>query len=255
MIELAISRATFCQHIDTQESLLELGPYARPQFRRPHFNVYYADICTPDQIRAEAAKHGYNPDLAPDHIDIIVNPDRDPSIQTDLRFRQLFSSHTIEHQPDLIRHLREMANLADSPESIYFLAIPDRRYCFDHYQVDSTIAEVLGAHIEKRRRLLPSTLLQNELFGCHNNEYNHWLNDHGPHPMTKLTIERIRECMTNAQRLLTEYVDSHAWKFTPESFDLIIELLYLLELQPWRIERIWTTARGSNEFYAILKLG
>ena len=252
MINPAISRADFCSMVPVTGALLEIGPYAKPQFRRPQHDVYYADICTADQIRAQASQHGYNPALAPEHIDIMIDLDSDPTIVTDHRFQAIFSSHVIEHQPDLVRHLDEIAQLGQSEQVQYFVAIPDRRYCFDHFQPESTIAEVIGAHIERRRRLLPSTLLQNELFGCHNNEYRHWNHDHGAHPLTTMTMERLRECIANARRLDTEYIDSHAWRFTPESFDLIIELLYQLELQPWRCSQVYTTARGSNEFYAVL---
>lgn len=249
MINPPIHRAQFCAQIDPGLRLLEIGPYAKPQFRRPDYDVYYADICTAEEIRAQAGRHGYNPSGTPDHIDIIINLDQTPTIQTDLKFDTVFSSHVVEHQPDLIRHLHEIADLSVKQ---YYVAIPDRRYCFDHFQPESTIAEVIGAHIEQRRRLLPSTLLQNELFGCHNNEYRHWNQDHGPHPLTILTLDRIRECITNARELQQRYIDSHAWRFTPESFDLIIELLYQLDLQPWRCDQVYTTARGSNEFYAVL---
>ena len=254
MIKDSIDKRTFCNLIDPKASILEIGPYASPTFRRPFYNVSYADILTPDEIRAECGAHGYNKDLAPDHIDIMIDLNADPTIGTDLRFDAIFSSHTIEHQPDLIRHLNETANLTASQDSRYYLAIPDKHYCFDHFQFESTIAEVIGAHMEKRRRLLPSTLLQNELFVGHNFSGSHWNGDHGENPYPLVTAEKILKHMERAKLLETQYIDSHAWKFYPANFIMIISLLYETKLQPWRVEAIYPTLQGANEFYAILKM-
>ena len=254
MINSAISRLQFCGQISHDDLLLEIGPYARPQFSKSQHNVVYADICTSEQIRAQCAQHGYNPEFAPEQIDIIINPESEPSIITEHRFKNIFSSHVIEHQPDLVRHLCEMADLTVDNQSRYFVAIPDMRYCFDYWQTPSSIAEVIGAHIEKRKRLLPSTMLQTDLFSGHNNEFQYWNNQPGTNPMLSLTLDKIRNNMKSASKLLDEYVDGHAWRFIPETFVWIIDILHQLELQPWTVESAYTTAPGTNEFYIVLKL-
>jgi hypothetical protein len=244
-----MNRNIFCQLIDKNKSLLEIGPYANPQFKKPDYQVYYADVCTVEQIKANCSQYGYNPELAPDHIDIPIDLNKTPSYQTDMRFEQIFSSHVIEHQPDLILHLQEVSSLVFNKQTQYFLAIPDKRYCFDHFQNESTIAEVIGAHLEKRRKLLPSSLLQTEIFRAHWNTHDHWNGNHGN---VSISIEKIKEFIGMAKKLETEFIDNHAWYFTPESFQTIIDLTYQLELQPWQIKNIWQTEYSSNEFYAIL---
>ena len=50
-----------------------------------------------------------------------------------------------------------------------------------------------------------------------------------------------------------KYIDTHCWKLTPFTFSYILDILIKTKLIDLRIERVYKTIKGSNEFYAILK--
>ena len=47
------------------------------------------------------------------------------------------SSHCIEHQIELVRHLKAVSRLL-SPLGVYLMLVPDCCFCFDHFQTAST---------------------------------------------------------------------------------------------------------------------
>jgi hypothetical protein len=60
-------------------------------------------------------------------------------------------------------------------------------------------------------------------------------------------------CITVVEALNSQVIDSHCWKFTPFIFSNIIHILYETKYIDLRVERIYNTLKGSNEFYVILK--
>ena len=49
------------------------------------------------------------------------------------------SSHCIEHQVELVRHLKLKAvSRLLSPLGVYLMLVPDYCFCFDHFQTAST---------------------------------------------------------------------------------------------------------------------
>jgi hypothetical protein len=258
MINYPITREQFYSMIPRRGTLLEIGPYASPTFRRPDYDVYYADVVTPAQIRSQCSAWGYIPDGTPDHIDILIRPMSRPTFTTDLKFKSIFSSHNIEHHPDLINHLLEMAAVADGKDTEFFLAIPDKRYCFDHYQRESSCAEIIGAHVEDRRKHVKTSFIQTEVYKAHNDQQQHWDGNHGPdpwnHPLTPDRIAHLKDIIAKSAKMDNEYVDTHAWRFTMNSFLQCMEILSALDLQPWVVDRIYEPIYCMPEFYAVLKL-
>jgi hypothetical protein len=160
------------------------------------------------------------------------------------------SSHAIEHQPDLVRHLVNVSNLL-SPGGRYFLAVPDRRYTFDHYLKDSNVAEVIEAHLQGRERHTLQSVIEHRALTTHNDPVTHWSGAHGEE---EINSTRVQSAITEFEKT-DGYIDVHAWIFTPSSFRLIISALFSLGLIQLSIERLYPTLRNSNEFYAILKKG
>ncbi len=79
----------------------------------------------------------------------------------------VFSSHNIEHQPCLITHLAEVASLMRTG-GWFLLAIPDKRYCFDHLLPESTITDVLEPFLSGRRDHAVRSLVQGRMMHTHN---------------------------------------------------------------------------------------
>lgn len=254
-----ITREQFIGIIPTDARLLEVGPYAKPQFSRPQYNVAYADLYTAEQIKNDVTKYGHtDSSVIPDKIDILINTEARPTFETNLKFDYIFSSHNIEHHPDIINHLKEMSHVASSTATKFFLAVPNKDYCFDHWQESSVFTEMIGAHRDGIVRHRYQKYLQSEIYRAHNDSALHWAGKSGDNPYDREIspewIAQIQEVMQRADKLDTEYVDTHAWCFTPASFVRNINLLHALELQPWRVLTVFDTGYGSNEFFAILEL-
>lgn len=95
MASPAAHRAGFIAQILT-DSVLEIGPAVRPSLAGP--GVKYFDIEDRAGLIAKAVAHGYPTDHSVD-IDF-CSPTGDLSVVNE-QFAAVFSSHCVEHQPDL----------------------------------------------------------------------------------------------------------------------------------------------------------
>jgi len=251
-----IQRYQFTAMVNPILPCLEIGPYARPTFQKGWNNVKYADILTAEQIRAVCAKTGYDPRNTPEVIDILINPEDKPAIKTDEKFFTVFSSHNIEHQVNIIRHLNEIANIT-TDDGKYYLIIPDKRYCFDHYQQESSVAQMVAADLEDRRKHTTENILQTMVYETHNDTGAHWAGKHGPNQWSDTDgldiVKRMHTAMEKVGENKSGYFDCHAWYFTPTSFFRNIMLLRMMNMIPWIVNEVYDTVPGTNEFFAILE--
>jgi SAM-dependent methyltransferase len=166
-------------------------------------------------------------------------------------FDLLFASHNLEHQPDLIGHLKQAA-AALRPGGAYMLILPDRRFCFDHFLPDLTLPRLLDAHLQGRTMHTAQSVIEHRAFTCHNDTLRHWHGDHGPEPDGM--DGRIDYALNELKAANGGYVDVHAWQFTPQSFESVMTTLNRLGWSPFRPLRVYDTAYGRNEFTAVLTL-
>ena len=232
--------------IDDGRSVLEIGPFCDPLLRGP--SISYLDILDAEQLRARAVEIGKDPAGCPAWIDYVGGLE-----QVSRRFDAVISSHAIEHNPDLIHHLEQVERVLE-PYGLFCLIIPDKRYCFDHHLAESTIADVLQAHREQRRRHSLSSVIEHVALTTHNDPSRHWAGDHGPATPADLA-DRVRRGLADHDASGGAYIDVHAWYFTPDSFELIIEALGALGLTGFELAGLYDTVRGRNEFCAVLRLG
>lgn len=226
-------------------SVLEIGPFCDPLLRGPH--IAYLDVLDADQLRARAMQIGLDPANCPERIDYVGGLDR-----VRRRFDAMISSHAIEHQPDLVEHLRQAERII-APDGMFCLIIPDKRYCFDHHIPESSIAQVIQAHREQRRLHSLASVIEHVALTTHNDSRRHWAGDHGPAipPDCAARVERaIRDHDLGGGR----YIDVHAWYFTPDSFRTIIETLGALGLTGFELAGVYDAVRDRNEFCAVLRL-
>lgn len=232
--------------IDTRHTVLEIGPFTNPLVRGE--NVRYFDVLDKEKLIIRAAKHNYNADSP---VDIhYVSSHGDLGI-VDSTFDFVVSSHCIEHQPDLVRHLQAVERLLNA-NGRYLLVIPDKRYCFDHFMPMSTIDSVMTAYTEKR---VLHTLASHRLhatLSTHNDPRRHWSGDHGaPAGDKNFSPDGERELILDIEQ--GHYSDVHAWYFTPSSFAAIVNSLVELKMSNLRILSVHSTARNNLEFAAVLQ--
>lgn len=237
-------RATFVKQLPHDGAILEVGPFFTPLVRGA--NVAYLDILTADELRERAVEVGGDPAGVPETIDYIGE------ITTiDARFDAILSCHSIEHHPDLVTHLRGIADRL-KPGGRYWLIIPDKRFCFDHFLPESTIAEVVAAYREQRKQHSVANIIAHRTLVTHNDPGQHWAENHGmavPHDLAA----RVSSAMKFLDEQGNAPVDVHAWQFTPSSFATIIRTLAEAGLIDITVEQVFETPFNSLEFTAILR--
>ena len=166
-------------------------------------------------------------------------------------FDALIASHVIEHTPDMIGFLEAAAALL-KPEGGVVLAVPDKRYCFDYFQPLTTTGQLLEAHAERRSRHTRRLAFDHVAYAVKSGGSGTW----GQQPLQELcfihSIEQARN-LFDAIGANEEYVDLHAWRFLPASFELLLLELARLGETDWRVERISPTS--GCEFFAWLRRG
>lgn len=237
-------------------SILEIGPLHTPICRRPHCNVEYIDVFSTAQLKKIYASDPHVP------TESIVEVDHVWTNQSYLDLvgktvDAVVSSHNIEHTPCLLQFLLNLEGCLNKSGAVY-LAIPDKRYCFDHFKSESSLEEVILAYYDKRARHSASALLAQQLLVTHNDGWKHWLGHHGQPAFVSEDvpaggwIKKIGDEI-KAYAHCASYVDTHAWIFTPTSFARLISSLQSLGFTSLRAEVVHETAFGSHEFYALLR--
>ncbi|WP_175835928.1 hypothetical protein [Burkholderia anthina] len=242
------TRQGLLEQIPTDGPALEIGPFGAPQLFGSH--VRYADFLSTDELRARAPHHGHDPEKCPE-IHYVLR-DVDLSAISD-RFAAVFSSHCIEHQPDLIKHIQDVGVILQ-PGGKYFLAVPDKRYCFDYFIPASTLGMVIRAHAASRRLHSLRSVVAGYTLGTHNDPIMHWSGNHGVPNIRRHGYKIARDAIALYYRSVreNEYLDVHGWQFTPEIFSSICTELYARQLSPFRVEAISAPTRNGQEFCAIL---
>lgn len=236
-------REHFVKLIPSDCPVLEIGPFDAPVAIGP--NVQYTDVLSTDGLRARAREIGRNPDGCPT-IHYILK-DLNLGLISD-SFGAVVSSHCIEHQPDLIHHLQAIERILE-PDGRYFLLIPDKRYCFDHFLPESSIADVITAHIERRQVHSVCSVIEHWALTAHNDPLRHWAGDHGTPP---LRLDQIRHAIEAYSASPSNYIDVHAWQFTPCSFAELTNTIADLGYTNLRPLSVFPTPRPRVEFCAIL---
>ena len=237
-------RNSFLKSIPKELKILEIGPFFNPVHKGE--KVKYFDIENREDLVVRAKE--LDPTFKVENIPYIdyVSPSADLTIIKEI-FEAIYSSHVIEHQFDLIDHLQKTSDLLPVGGK-YYLIVPDKRYCFDHFQQISTIADVISAHFEKRKKHTLKSLLEHRVLATHNDPVLHWKGNHG-----KLTDKVIKIKKAIAEYEERDLIDTHAFYFTPDTFIEIMNLLYELDYINFKVERIHKTPKNNFEFYCVLE--
>ena len=240
-------RRGLVRSIQIVHRILEIGPFGNPTIRGN--NVSYFDFLGTDEFRARAVEHQHDPEAVP-HVDF-VSPNGDLLVVNG-SFDNVFSAHCLEHQPDLISHINQVNELL-VPGGRYYLVLPDKRYCFDHFFAVSNVGDVLQAHRERRTLHTLSSVIEGLVLKTHNRKKLHWLGFHG-RPSWKLeNIGKIKQTLNLFESANVGYIDVHAWQFIPASFLALMSQLHDLGMTALRPVQVCATPFGRREFTAILQ--
>ena len=210
---------------------LEIGPSHSPLASKAEgFQVEILDHMSAQDLRSKYRDAGVNVD----HIEAVDFVWRGKSLPETIGRRSCYdwiiASHVIEHTPDFVGFLLDCQTLLHEAGRL-ILVVPDKRYCFDHFQNLTSTGDVLDAH--QLRRTVPSPGRVFDHFANAVGKGNHHViswHRHAPGTLRLIhNFENASDAWRHAQTG-DEYVDVHNWHFTPASFRLIIEDLQRLGL-------------------------
>jgi SAM-dependent methyltransferase len=239
------TRDDFVTAIPPSASVLEIGPYFSPVARGN--NVKYFDVLSQEGL-LERSRHQGHTDAKPPFINY-VSPNGDLSI-VDCQFDFVVSSHCLEHQPDLVKHLRGVSQILN-PGGCYLALVPDKRFCFDHFIAESTIAGVLDAHCTNRATHSLRSIIEHIALTTHNDPIRHWSGDHGKQFDDLET--RIKESVGVYENARGGYVDVHAWYLTPDFARHLFPTLHRMDYIDLECTRCYGTRKNSSEFWIVLE--
>jgi SAM-dependent methyltransferase len=246
--------------------VLEIGPYHAPIAPKAlGYRATTLDIVAADALRARAA---IDPTIGPrgaeaiEEVDLVGSAcDVGDLVRTrlgpDKRFDWILSSHNIEHLPDPIRFLAQCGSVL-APGGVLRLAVPDKRGCFDHFRPMSDIGEWLEAFRERRTQPTVYQVFREECYRAEmiarNGGRGRWrlgeVHLHAPAPVER-SLELYRAWFGPAGTEPAEYLDTHCWAFTPDSFELLVRDVIAFGLAPLEVAVVSRT-RG-NEFFVDLR--
>lgn len=253
---------------------LEISPWDNPFLHGE--NVKYFEVLNADDLRKATVGVNRNLNTLPAKIDFVgANGNLGVINET---FDIAFSSHVIEHCPDLVEHLRGVSRILNRG-SLYILIVPDKRYCFDYYHSDSTISEIIDACAGKRKISRLADVINFAYTRTHNNSVLHWLGYHGERygerkiPPTEgdaraeimgeyffddgqgASLEKFSHLVDKYSEALAngKYISTHNWRFTPNSFRYIVDMLNKLQLIDLKLFRLCHTLWGRQEFVTMLE--
>ena len=167
-------------------------------------------------------------------------------------FDLLIASHVIEHMPDPIAFFQSAATLLTSDGRVS-LAIPDKRYCFDFYKPLTMTGDLLSAHASGSVKHDPRTMFNHLAYAVKSKGQIIW----GQAPVGPFEFAHDLNIALSMFRDLVgqdyDYIDAHAWHFTPSSFKLLMLELGQLGVMDWQIEQEYPSQ--GCEFVMILKRG
>jgi 2-polyprenyl-3-methyl-5-hydroxy-6-metoxy-1,4-benzoquinol methylase len=230
---------------------LEIGPsYSPIAPKKDGWNVKIADHTDAESLKRKYAAWGVDIG-AIEEVDYVIEKEGlSTTVGKKSYFDFILASHVIEHMPDVIKFLIECEGLL-KVNGILSLVIPDKRYCFDAIKPCSTTGQFLQAYSDQRTRHSLGTIFDAHALHVTNDNAIVWPRGQAINDL------KFMHTLTEAKNIMDEYskhnnfVDVHAWQFTPASFAMLIFDLTEMELINLEVATRYDTE--SHEFFVSLR--
>ncbi len=228
-----------------------MGPLASPVTDRSVHDVVYVDHATTEDLRSKYAGDEAVGEIA--DVDVVWGDRRLATALSDHLehggFHFAIASHVIEHVPDLIGWLQQVAEVLE-PGGTLRLAVPDKRFCFDVRRAPSDVAEMIEAHLAGRTRPPVSAVFD---FWTRFDDVDVvalWAGATTPTEAMRdeLALSKARESIDS-----DGYTDVHCWVFTPATFLESLRRLAQLDFLPFEVASFAPTVPPDIEFFVFLQ--
>ena len=233
---------------------LEVGALDKPIVRKDEGFILYVDY-----LDTEGLKRRYTQDPVPDcSVDDIVSVDAvwgNNTIDQAVGWRgpldYVIASHVGEHVPDFLSWLQELSSVL-RPGGFINLALPDKRYCFDHLRRETSITDLLTAYFLKARRPQPQQIID---FCSHFHPISPAEGWNGTAAKPLLAeLGQLEHAFAMAQDSLNgNYQDVHCWAFTSSGFKALIEQAEALGIVDLVCDDVVETEVNELEFFVTLR--
>lgn len=237
--------------VDTRGLGLEIGPGFNPLLpKREGYRVETLDHASRADL---VAKYQNAPGVDVSRIEEVDHISTGGSVFEAIgqpgRYRYIVASHVIEHTPNLLGFLQDCERLLD-PEGVLVLFVPDKRSSFDVLRPLTSTGDVLQAHLEGRTRHTAGRVFDEMAYNVLRGGALSWhANNRDPLAFFG-QLNNAKALFEHVQRS-SEYIDIHAWQFTPSSFRLITNDLFETGCLAVR-EHAFETEGLSGEFAVAL---
>ncbi len=232
----------------TKERGLEIGPLATPLVLKTEGEILYLDHTDAESLKVKYAKaDSVNKNQIVQVDRICPDGDLKAALANDAPFDYILASHVVEHVPDPLSWLNDLASLLKEGGTLR-LAIPDHRFTFDILRRPTALSEFITYSAQKLKLLSSMALTDSLFYSC--------LNPHPWGPDVSLTRtydfhvvqNKLKKSLTSS-----DYIDEHNSVFDPSSFLRLMTDLCTEGLIPYFCREFFDTQIGSIEFVVILE--
>jgi hypothetical protein len=234
---------------------LEIGPLHSPIVRKHEAAVHYVDIKDQEGLRAYYDGHvGITVEDIPEIDYPLTQPDGNiaslvEATKAGAPFDWCVASHVVEHVPDLIGWLEELAEVTVDGGALV-LVVPDRRYCFDVHRPPTSVGAMLEANLLGSVRPGVRAVYDHYSKVVQYNVVDLW---RAVLPSYDQRYHTPAETDALVQQSLHDYVDAHVWLFTPTEFVEQLHELRVIGRSQWYVEEVFPTPRNDIEFMVRLR--
>jgi SAM-dependent methyltransferase len=237
-----------------QASVLEIGAGASGLFRKKEYpESRILDFYSDEEIVAHYANDYGMSGLAAkefESVDFVCKDgDYRTSVGREACFDLVFSSHVIEHQPCLVRHLQQIESLL-APGGAAVFIVPDKNCTFDALRQPSRTADVLAAFHGKAQKPVSANLFD---------FYSRHIDLNPGRKISAADSFKFSFSLADAYEKFkascdgeVQYLDIHNWVFTPRT--LVVTLIELHMLGLTQLFPRIVTETVANEFMCVLAL-
>lgn len=240
---------------------LEIGPFFSPIAPKSDgWKTIVVDFKNTQQLRKDAALHPSKAISSMagniEEVDVVWKGeplDELISSQFGAEMDYIIGSHTIEHMVDLLGFFKAAGRLL-KPHGVLSLAVPDLRYEFDFFRSPSTLGQVLATHRRKATRHPPEILFDAVAYCANVDGEGCWMPGRYTREINlSATLNHAWQVYQDDLKR-AQYIDCHAWCFTPSSFQLLVHELWHLGLADFTLKSINTSAMINTGSEFIVQL-